>query len=77
LELDNFENTRALFIQEVNLRKILKTYLGRLLEYQNVYWKKHCTIRWTKFGDENTKKFQSIATERHIRNSIATILLND
>jgi hypothetical protein len=75
--VDNIENTRALFIQEVNFRKTQKTHLVRLLKYQNAYWKKRCTIRWKKFGDENTKNFQSIATERHRRNSIATILLND
>jgi hypothetical protein len=77
LELDNIENVRPLFLQEVNFGKILKKHLARLLEYQNAYWKKRCTIRWMKFGDENTKFFQSIATERHRRNSIASILLTD
>jgi hypothetical protein len=64
-------------VPEINFRKILKAHLTRLLEYQNAYWKKICTIRWTKFGDENSKFFQSIATERHRRNSIASITLPD
>jgi hypothetical protein len=55
----------------------MKVHLSRLLSYHNEYWKKRCTIRWTKFGGENTKFFQSIATERHRRNDIASILLLD
>jgi hypothetical protein len=51
--------------------------LARLLDYLNIYWKKRCTIKWTKFGDENTKFFPSIATERYIRNSIASLALLD
>jgi hypothetical protein len=71
--LDNLEDSRPLSIPEANFRKILKVHLARLLEYQNIYWKKICTIRWTKFGDENTKIFHSIATERYRRNNIATL----
>jgi hypothetical protein len=48
-----------------------------LLEYQNAYWKKRCTIIWTKFGDENTKFFHSIATERHRRNYISALAAAD
>jgi hypothetical protein len=44
-----------------------------LLDYQNQYWKKRCTIRWTKLGDENTRFFHTIATERHRRNSIVVL----
>jgi hypothetical protein len=71
LELDIIEDCRPLSLAETNFRKILKQHLARLLDYQNAYWKKRCTIRWTKFGDENTKFFHSIATELHRRNSIA------
>ena len=31
-----------------------------------------CTIRWIKFGDDNTNFFQAIATERFRRNNIAS-----
>jgi hypothetical protein len=64
-------------VPEKNFRKILKQHLARLLEYQNAYWKKRCTIRWTKFGDENTKFFHSIATKRHRRNYISTLTAAD
>jgi hypothetical protein len=76
-EIDKLEEIRTLSLPEVNFRKIIKVHLSRLLAYQNEYWKKRCTIRWSKFGDENTKFFQSIATERHRRNDIASILLLD
>jgi hypothetical protein len=66
-----------LSIPEANFRRILKKHLARLLEYQNAYWKKRCTIRWTKFGDENTKFFHTIATERYRRNSIPALSAAD
>jgi hypothetical protein len=73
--IDKLEDLRLLSISENNFRKILKSHLARLLQYQNAYWKRRCTIRWTKFGDENSKLFETIATERHRRNSIASISL--
>ena len=72
LELDNLEDRRALSVPEKNFKKIIKKHLITLLEYQQQYWKKRCTIRWTKLGDENTKFFQAIATERHRRNNISS-----
>ena len=30
-------------------------------------------MRWTKFGDENSKFFQAVATERYMKNYIATL----
>jgi hypothetical protein len=47
------------------------------LEYQNAYWKKRCTIRWTKFGDENTKFFHTLATERYRRKAIFALASDD
>jgi hypothetical protein len=76
-EIDKMEENRTLSIPEVNFRKVLKVHLARLLSYQHDYWKKRCTIRWTKFGDENSKTFQEIATERHRRNYVASLLLSD
>jgi hypothetical protein len=52
----------------------LKAHLAKLLDYQNAHWKKRCTIRWTKFGDENTKFFHSMATERYRRNNISALV---
>jgi hypothetical protein len=54
LEIDKLEDCSPLALAGQNFRRILKVHLARLLEYQNIYWKKRCTIRWTKFGDENT-----------------------
>ena len=77
LELDNLEDRRGLTILESNFRNVIKKHLLALLDYQRQYWKKRCTIRWTKFGDENTKFFHSLATERHRRTSIANLVLPD
>jgi hypothetical protein len=60
-------------VPEINFRKILKAHLTRLLEYQNAYWKKRCTIRWTKFGDENSKFFHSMASSQKMKNHIDTL----
>jgi hypothetical protein len=41
-----------------------------LLEAKRTYWKQSTTIRFVKFGDENSKLFQSMATHTKRRNSI-------
>ena len=48
-------------------------HVEKLLHLQFVYWKKRCTIRYIKLGRENTKFFHAMATERHRRNSIASL----
>jgi hypothetical protein len=45
LELDIPEDSRPLSILENNFRIIRKKHLEKLLQYQNAYWKKRCTIR--------------------------------
>lgn len=77
VKLDTLEEKRMLTTPESNYRKILKAHLLRLLDYQKQYWKKRCTIRWIRFGDENTKFFQSVATERFRKNCIATLQAED
>jgi hypothetical protein len=49
LEIDKLEDCRPLARQDINFRKILKKHLARLLQYQNNYWRKRYTIRWTNF----------------------------
>jgi hypothetical protein len=73
LILDKLEELRPLFIQERNLRAIIKNQIGRLLKYRNEFWRKRYTIRWVKLGDENTKFFQAAATERYRINTITSI----
>jgi hypothetical protein len=61
--LDDIEDKRALTRPEWNCRVIIKRHILRLLDYKNKYWKKRCTYRWAKLGDENTKFFHARATE--------------
>ena len=72
-QLDLLEDKWALFIQEKNFRRILKLHLNMLLKYQNDYWRKRCTLRYFRFADENTKLFQSLATERFRQILIANL----
>jgi hypothetical protein len=76
-EIDSLEDCRPLSGPEANFRKILKKHLLNLLEYQNAYWKKRCTIRWTRLGDENTKKIHTMATERYRRKAISALAADD
>lgn len=76
-ELDGLEDQCALSTPEANFRLIVKAHLLKLLHFQNEYWQKRCTIRYIKFGEENTKLFQALATERYRRNSIASLKLPD
>ena len=73
----SWQNKRILSIPEMNFKRILKSHLLRLLKYQKLYWKKRCTIRWIKFGDENSKFFQAVARERYRQNNISSLKLED
>ena len=76
-DLDEMENKRTLSIPEMNFRRILKSHLLRLLKYQKLYWKKRGTIRWIKFGNENSKFCQAVAMERYRQNNISSLQLED
>ena len=71
--LDELEEWRPLFRQEINFRRIVKGHLEKLLHLQFLHWKKRCTIRYFKVGGENTRFFHAMATERHRKNSIASL----
>jgi hypothetical protein len=73
LILDTLEEERPLFRAEFNFRLIVKLHLEELLLAECNYWKKRCTIRWIKQGEDNTKKFHAMATERFRRNTIAML----
>jgi hypothetical protein len=62
---------------ERNFRKLVKEYLNKLLEAKRTYWKQRSSIRWAKFGDENSKFFQLIATIAHRRNYISQLCSSD
>jgi hypothetical protein len=77
LMVDTLEEQRALHITEWNFRDIIKERLQHLLLCRQEYWKKRCTQRWAKLGDENTAFFHSMATVRFINNSIASLTRDD
>jgi hypothetical protein len=63
--MDELEEQRMLHISEWNFRNIVKRKLQNLLLCKQEYWKKRCTARWAKLGDENTSFFHSMATIRY------------
>ena len=77
LYFDVLEEDRPLFIQEANFRKIVKKHYEDLLRCQYRYWRKRCTIRWMKLGEENSKFFHAMATERYRRNTMASLQMSD
>lgn len=74
LFLDALEDKRMLFNPEINLRRLVKVQLQKLLHYKNLYWRKRYTVNRIKLGDECTKFFHAMATISFRRNSISQIL---
>ena len=77
LWLDNLKDMRHLSRLKGNFRKITKMHHEHLLHMQYLHRRKRCTIRYIKVGEENSKFFQAMATERYRKNSIASLLLSD
>lgn len=75
--LDSLGELRNLFTQESNFRILIKGHLQKLLHMQKEYWRQRYTQRFFQLGDENTKFFHSMATERYRRNTISQILNPD
>ena len=75
--LDSLEEQRPLYRSEFNFRNIVKLHMSELLSAECSYWRKRCTIRWIKQGEENTKFFHAMATERYRRNSISMLRAAD
>jgi hypothetical protein len=73
---DALEECRVLYLQEWNLRTIIKRHLQTLLRYKNLYWKKRYTVNRIKFGGECTNFFHSMATVSY-RKNIITQLIDD
>ena len=73
LFLDELEELRPLSWPELNFRRIVKLHLEEVLRMQFIYWKHRYTIRSIKIGEENTKFFHAMATERYRRNTISSI----
>jgi hypothetical protein len=77
LVLDKLEESRLLNTPEKYFRDILKKHILNLLQHQKDYWKKRYTVRWTKLGDESTKKFLAAAIERYRLNTITSLDADD
>lgn len=75
--LDLVQEARNLTTFEWIFREIVKVQILKLLEFRKIYWKKRCTNRWMLLGEENTKFFQSIATERYIINTVSQVRDNN
>ena len=71
---DKLEELRDLYPQEFVFRKIVKSHIRKLLAMQNAYWRQRYTQRMMQFGDENTKFFHAMATERYRKNVISQIM---
>src|SRR3954469_13290858 len=77
LYFDGLEELRSLSRPEFNFRRIVKLHLEDILHWQYVYWKQRCTIRNIKVGEENSKFFHAMATERFRRNTISSLRNSD
>lgn len=62
---------------EMAFRRLVKDHLASLLESKRLYWKQRNTVRWVKFGDENTSFFHTMATIAHKRNFIVSLTKPD
>jgi hypothetical protein len=65
LMLDTYEEQRIMHITKWNFRNIIKERLQHLLLCKHEYWRKHCTARWARLGDDKTALFHSMATIRY------------
>jgi len=77
LLFDGLEDRRALSRLERAFRTLVKSHLASLLEAKRAYWKQRNTVRWVKFGDENTHFFHTMATISHKRNFIVSLVNAD
>ena len=77
LYFDNLEELRPLTRPEFNFRKRVKLQYERVLKLHHLYWKQRCTIRYIRVGDENSKFFHAMASERLRRNTVSSLQRED
>lgn len=71
---DNLEELRRLSFSEARFEEIIRMHIKYLLAMQSTYWKQRYTQRMIQFGDENTKFFHAMATDRYRKNTISQIV---
>jgi hypothetical protein len=49
---------------EINFRKSMKLHLASLLKQQLAYWKQRGKIKWVTLGDENSRFFHAMASNK-------------
>lgn len=71
--LDFVEEHRALSTAELNLRAVIVRLLQSTTKAKLAIWKQRSKVRAAIEGDENTRYFHAIATQRRRRNQIQVI----
>jgi hypothetical protein len=71
---DKLEEIRPLSHHEFKFRVIIKGQIHNLIAMQNTYWRQRFTQRLVRFGDENTKFFHAMASERYRKNVVNQIV---
>jgi hypothetical protein len=75
--LETLEELRDLSLPEWNFRVIPNDKLTKLLKHHKTYWRQRGSIKWTKFGDTNTKFFHANATIKYRKNLISHLISDD
>ena len=75
LFFDKLEELRPLSTPEFNFRKIVKLHHEELLRIHYIYWKQRCMIPYIKVGEEKSKFFHAMASERMRKNSILSLIV--
>jgi len=74
---DCLEEIRPLTRPEFNFKTIVKSHHEHLLKLLSTYWKQRYTVRGILVGEENSKFFHAMASERMRRNSISSLTAPD
>jgi hypothetical protein len=75
--LDGLEDQRSLYPPESSFKKLVKLHLQKLLDAKRIFWKQRSTVSWFKFGNENSKLFEAMATHSFRRNYISSLQMED
>jgi hypothetical protein len=71
--LDHIEESRNLSILELSFRRLTIQILQRLTRERVAFWRQMSKIKFTLDGDENTKYFHAVASNRFRNNKISQL----